>query len=165
MPLDAIKPGTVLKGKVHEHHINHGILVDIGGVYTGCAASPDTACTPCRVWYTHLALIPKGVGSLPTCAAPLRVHLRWASSRFATALAHAAGYSRDTYWATATGNFTVCSTTLFTWTLVSSCKVMTRRGQSVLWLSRAGCCRLSSGRMISRTTPTMQPFRPTWWAW
>lgn len=39
MPLDAIKPGTVLKGKVHEHHINHGILVDIGGVYTGCAVA------------------------------------------------------------------------------------------------------------------------------
>ena len=36
-PLDAFKPGDVVKGVVRRHHIDHGILVDVNGLWDGCA--------------------------------------------------------------------------------------------------------------------------------
>ncbi len=38
--LNAFEPGAVVTGTVSEHLLGHGILVDVGGMYDGCAAYP-----------------------------------------------------------------------------------------------------------------------------
>ena len=41
-PLEAFKPGDVVKGVVRRHHIDHGILVDVNGLWDGCACTALT---------------------------------------------------------------------------------------------------------------------------
>lgn len=38
--LNAFEPGAVVTGTVSEHLLGHGILVDVGGMYDGCAENP-----------------------------------------------------------------------------------------------------------------------------
>ncbi len=82
--LNAFEPGAVVTGTVSEHLLGHGILVDVGGMYDGCAANPTppfalarrraaaSARTWCRTGRQSTSLmLGSGVTDGDCCAAPV----------------------------------------------------------------------------------------------